>query len=129
MYEKFGRDLTTAEMKMCRMSLGVTKLDHIRSERIRGSLNIKDTIVDKVNNERNGWFARVHCNDENNVARKTLSIDIPAVRRRGRPKHSWANQMRQQQQRYGLTEEEREEVANMRPVTRSMRMHPDHRAN
>ena len=27
--EKFGRDLTTAEMKMCRMSLGITGLDHI----------------------------------------------------------------------------------------------------
>ncbi|XP_075217797.1 uncharacterized protein LOC142322607 [Lycorma delicatula] len=40
-YEQFDRDLTTAEMKMCRMSLGVTKLDRIKSERIRGSLQIK----------------------------------------------------------------------------------------
>ena len=55
MYEKYGRDLTTAEMKMCRMSLGVTKLDCIKSQHIRGSLHIKEAIVDKVNNERNDW--------------------------------------------------------------------------
>lgn len=123
MYEKFGRDLTTAEMKMCRMSLGVTKLDHIKSQHIRGTLNIKETIVDKVKNERNDWFAKVYSH-ENNVARKVLSIDIPQVRKRGRPKNSWAGQMRLQQQRFGLTQEEKNIIANARPVTRSMRMHP-----
>ncbi|KAG4072377.1 hypothetical protein HA402_004309 [Bradysia odoriphaga] len=70
MYEKFGRDLTTAEMKMYRMSLGVTKLDHIKSEHVRGTLHIKEAIVAKVKNERNDWFAKVHSQDESSVARK-----------------------------------------------------------
>ena len=120
MYDKFGRDLTTAEMKMCRMSLGVTKLDHIKSERIRGALHIKEAIVDKVRNERNDWFAKVHSQNETNVAKKVLMMDIPQGRKRGRPKNSWAGQMRQQQQRHGLTQEERDEIASARPVTRSM---------
>ena len=47
-------------------------------------------------------------------------MDIPQVRKRGRPKNSWAGQMRQQQQRYGLTQEEKNKIANARPVTRSM---------
>src|SRR6201989_873331 len=123
MYEKFGRDLTTAEMKMCRMSLGVTKLDHIKSQHIRGTLNIKESIVEKVKNERNDWFAKVHSHDETNVARKTLSLDIPEVSKRGRPKNSWAGQMRQRQQRFGLTQEEKEKIASARPVIRSMGMH------
>lgn len=123
MYDKFGRDLTTAEMKMCRMSLGVTKLDHIRSEHIRGTLHIKEAIIDRVKNERDDWFAKIHSQEESNVARKTLSMDIPQARKRGRPKNSWAGQMRQQQQRFGLTQGERNEIANARPVTRSMRMH------
>ena len=121
MYDKFGRDLTTAEMKMCRMSLGVTKLDHIRSEHVRGTLHIKEAIVDKIKNERNDWFAKIHSQDETKVARKVLSMDIPKLRKRGRPKNSWAGQMRQQQERYGLTQEQRDEIANARPVTRSMR--------
>ena len=84
----FGRDLTTAEMKMCRISLGATKLDHIKSQHIRGSLHIKEAIMDKVKNERNDWFAKVYSQDESNVARKTLSIDIPQVHKRGKPKIS-----------------------------------------
>ena len=123
MYDKFGRDLTTAEMKMCRMSLGVRKLDHIRSEHIRGTLHIKEAIIDRVKNERDDWFAKIHSQEESNVARKTLSMDIPQARNRGRPKNSWVGQMRQQQQRFGLTQGERNEIANARPVTRSMRMH------
>ena len=122
MYEKFGRDLTTAEMKMCRMSLGVTKLDHIKSEHIRGTLHIKEAIVDKINNERHEWFAKVHSHDETNVARKILSLDIPKVHKTGRPKNSWAGQMRQRQQRFGLSQEEKEKIANARPITRSMRL-------
>src|SRR5687768_11181234 len=120
MYEKFGRDLTTAEMKMCRMSLGVTKLDHIRSQHIRGTLNIKEEIVAKVKSERNDWFAKIHSHDGSNVARKVLSVDIPQVRKRGRAKLSWAGQMRERQQRFGLTQREKNEIANARPLTRSM---------
>ncbi len=112
-YEKFGRDLTTAEMKMCRMSLGSRKLDHIKSQHIRGTLHIKEAIVDKVKAERNDWFAKVYSQDESNIVRKTLSVDIPQMRKRGRPKNSWTGQMRQQQQRYGLTQQERTEIAEM----------------
>ncbi len=85
-------------------------------------MHIKEAIVDKVKAERNDWFAKVHSQDESNIVRKTLSIDIPQMRKRGRPKNSWTGQMRQRQQRYGLTQQERTEITNARPVTRSMRM-------
>ncbi len=52
----------------------------------RDTLDIKEVIVDKVKNERNDWFAKVYSQGESNIARKTLSIDILQVRRRGRPK-------------------------------------------
>src|SRR5687768_1391985 len=120
MYEKFEKDLTTAEMKMYRMSLGVTKLDHIKSQHIRGTLNIKEAIVDKVKNERNAWFAKIHSHDGSNVARKVLSVDIPQVRKRGRPKLSWSGQMRERQQRFELTQREKNDIADARPLTRSM---------
>uniref|UniRef100_A0A336LYA8 CSON007526 protein n=1 Tax=Culicoides sonorensis TaxID=179676 RepID=A0A336LYA8_CULSO len=44
MYAQYKNKMTAAEMKMCRMSLGVTKMDKIKSERIRGSLHIKKDI-------------------------------------------------------------------------------------
>lgn len=46
LYDKLGRDLSTTDMKMCRMSLDVTKLDNITSHHFRNTLDIKVTIVD-----------------------------------------------------------------------------------
>lgn len=119
MYDKFTRDLTTAEMKMCRMSLGVTKLDHIRSDRIRGSLHIKESIDEKLKHERSNWFEKVYKQDENHVAKKVIHYCIPAATRRGRPKHCWLRQLQEQQKKYGLTETERAERQSSRMTLRS----------
>ena len=54
MYKEFERKITAADMKTCRISCGVTKLDHIRSSRIRGSLHIKKSVVEKLHDDRNG---------------------------------------------------------------------------
>lgn len=59
-------------MKMCPMSIGLTKLDHIVSQHSRGT-----SIGDKVEYAKNDWFAKIHRHDKTNVARKFLSIDIP----------------------------------------------------
>lgn len=41
--KEIGRDLTIGEVKMWRMSLGVTKLDHMKSDqRIRYTFSIKE---------------------------------------------------------------------------------------
>ena len=80
--------------------------------------------VDKIKNEGNDWFVKVHSQGESNIARKTLAIDIFQVRKKGRHKLSWAGQMRRRQQRFGLTQQEQNEIANARPVTRSMGIHP-----
>lgn len=121
MYEQFNRDLTSTEMKMCRMSLGVTKLDHIRSERIRGSLQIKDSIVDKLKRERNEWFEKIHTQDPTNVARTIIELDVPPVKKRGKPKNTFCRQMNEQRTKYGLTQQEKEERLRTRMTLRSMR--------
>lgn len=75
--------------------------------------HIKEAIGDKVKDKRNYCFTKVNFHDETNVARKSLPIDIRRVRKSGRPKHNWANKMRQRQQRYGLMQQENE-IANAR---------------
>ncbi|XP_075213751.1 uncharacterized protein LOC142319959 [Lycorma delicatula] len=96
-YELFDRDLTTAEMKMYRMSLGVTKLDRIRSERIRESLQIKESVAEKISRERNDWFERVDSQHPSSVTKKIMALDIPPVKKRGRPKNSWCKQLEDRQ--------------------------------
>ena len=116
MYERYERQLTTNEMKMCRMSLGVTKRDHIKSKHIRATLHVKETIVDKVNNERHDWFTKVNSYSENNVAKKMLLKSVSPSNKR---KHSWERQI-SKHGHYGLSQERKAKLASSRPVTRSM---------
>lgn len=59
MYREYERKLTTTEMKILRMSAGVTKKDCIRSERLRALLKVKESIVEKVTRERQEWFKKI----------------------------------------------------------------------
>ncbi|XP_028038411.1 uncharacterized protein LOC114249137 [Bombyx mandarina] len=64
--------IQVAEMKMLRWMCGVTRLDKVRNEYVRGSLGVRD-IADKMQ-ER---------------LRRKLLPDLPGRRPRGKPKTSW----------------------------------------
>ena len=53
------KKLTATEMKMLRMSAGVTLLDHIKSDHFRGSLQVKKTVLVNAQEERIAWFEKV----------------------------------------------------------------------
>lgn len=57
--DRHKKKMTATEMKMVRISSGITKLDHIKSDQIRGSLHVKEPIVDKLDQERIKWFEEV----------------------------------------------------------------------
>ncbi|XP_075228197.1 uncharacterized protein LOC142328375 [Lycorma delicatula] len=120
-YEQFDRDLTTAGMKMCRMSLGVTKRDRIRGERKRGSLQIKESVAEKISRERNDWFEKVDSQHPSSVTKKIMALDIPPVKKRGRPKNGWCRQLEDRRLKHGLTREEKDDRMNSRMTLRSMR--------
>lgn len=61
-------------MNIC-MSLGVTKLDHIQRQHIRGTLHINDNFK----NERYDRFLKFHTKNESNVARKAVVMDFPLI--------------------------------------------------
>lgn len=105
MYKKYESKLTAAEMKMLRMTAGVTKLDRIRSTKIRGSLHVKSTILDKIQHDRLSWYCHVQRRDPQNPVQKAISYNVSTNSRRkrkGRPKHSWYKQMQKQQHLVGL---------------------------
>ena len=70
MYRTYESKLTAAEMKMLRMTAGVTKLDRIRSKKIRGSLHIKNTILDKIQHDRLNWYCHVQRRNPENPVQK-----------------------------------------------------------
>ena len=87
------RKIATTEMRMLRGILGVSKRDHMRKEDIRRILHI--THIDEVMRcGRLRWFGHVQRRDADNVTRRVMNLAIPGTRRRGRPKKTWNQQLK-----------------------------------
>lgn len=118
MYREYENKINAADMKMLRISSGVTKLDHIRSTRIRGSLHIKKSVVDKLNDDRKGWFEHVQRRPPENPVQRAINASIPRQTRRGRPTNTWVVQMTASQQ-----QQQQRQIGSQRNL-RSRRAHP-----
>lgn len=116
--------MNTTEMKMLRMSAGVTRKDRIRNTHIRGTLHVKEAIGDKIVRERAAWFEKQNRNGPENVVSRALDISIAAQRRQGRPKNSWVQQMKRHQNLYGLNDAEKAERNSRRNTLRSANADP-----
>ncbi|KAK3572727.1 hypothetical protein QTP86_006995 [Hemibagrus guttatus] len=78
-------ELEVAELKMLRFSLGLTRLDRIRNEYIRGTAHVEH-MGDKVRETRLRWFGHVQRRESEYIGRRMLDMELPGRRQRGRPK-------------------------------------------
>ncbi|KAK3573176.1 hypothetical protein QTP86_014847, partial [Hemibagrus guttatus] len=78
-------ELEVAELKMLRFSLGVTRLDRIRKEYIRGTAHV-GRLGDKVRETRLRRFGHVQRRESEYIGRRMLDMELPGRRQRGRPK-------------------------------------------
>ncbi|KAK3545742.1 hypothetical protein QTP70_011326 [Hemibagrus guttatus] len=69
-------ELEVAELKMLRFSLGVTRLDRIRNEYIRGTAHV-GRLGDKVREARLRWFGHVQRRDSEYIGRRMLDMELP----------------------------------------------------
>ncbi|KAK3523326.1 hypothetical protein QTP86_029494 [Hemibagrus guttatus] len=81
-------ELEVAELKMLRFSLGVTRLDRIRNEYIRGTAHV-GRLGDKVREARLRWFGYVQRRESEYIGRRMLDMELPGRRQRGRPKRRY----------------------------------------
>ncbi|MCJ8736618.1 hypothetical protein PDJAM_G00014560 [Pangasius djambal] len=81
-------ELEVAELKMLRFFLGVTRLDRIRNEYIRGTAHV-GYLGDKVREARLRWFGHVQRRESEYIGRRMLDMELPGRRRRGRPKRRY----------------------------------------
>ena len=84
------KKLDVAEMRMLRWMSGVTKLDRIRNERIRGTTKVEE-ISKKVQDRRLKWYGHVWRREDEYVGKRVMGVEVPGERRRGRPKRRWLN--------------------------------------
>ena len=89
------KKLDVAEMRMLRWMSGVTKLDRIRNERIRGTTKVGE-ISKKVQESRLKWYGHVGLlrRKDECVGNRVMGMEVPGKRRRGRPKWEWLDSIR-----------------------------------
>ena len=106
-------ELEVAELKMLRFSLGVTRLDMIRNQYIRGTAHV-GRFGEKAREARLRWFGHVRRKDEEYIGRRMLTMELPGKRKRGRPKRRYMDAVREDMAVVGATEEEAQNRADWR---------------
>ena len=87
------KKLDVAEMRMLRWMSGVTKIDRIRNERIRGTAKVGEISM-KVQESRLKWYGHVLRREEEYVGKRVMVMEVPGKRRRGRPKRRWLDNIK-----------------------------------
>lgn len=110
-------ELEVAEMKMLRFSLGVTRMDRIRNEYIRGTAHVRG-FGDKVREARLRWFGHVQRRDNDYIGRRMLSFELPGRRPRGRPRRRFMDVVKEDMKVVGAREEDAEDRVRWRQLIR-----------
>ena len=85
---------------MLRWMCGVTRLDKIRNEKIRGTTEVRE-ISKKVQERRMRWYGHVMRSDEEYVGKRVVGIAVQGSRR-GRPKKRWMDCVKDDLREKGL---------------------------
>ncbi|KAK3543382.1 hypothetical protein QTP70_018404, partial [Hemibagrus guttatus] len=101
-------ELEVAELKMLRFSLGVTRLDRIRNEYIRGTAHV-GRLGDKVREARLRWFGHVQRRKSEYIGRRMLDMELPGRRKRGRPKRRYMDGINEDMKLVGASVEDAED--------------------
>lgn len=110
-------ELEVAELKMLRFSLGVTRLDRIRNEFIRGTAHV-GCFGKKVREARLRWFGHVQRRDSEYIGRKMLKMELPGRRHRGRPKRRYMDAIKEDMKLVGGSEKDIEDRVRWRQMIR-----------
>lgn len=110
-------ELEVAELKMLRFSLGVSRMDRIRNEVIRGTTQT-GRFGEKAREARLRWFGHVQRRDSPYIGRRMLEMELPGRRQRGRPKRRFMDTVREDMQIVGVRVEDAENRERWKSMTR-----------
>ncbi|KAG7296805.1 hypothetical protein JYU34_020747 [Plutella xylostella] len=95
------QQMHVAEMKMLRWAGGVTRLDKVRNEHIRGSFKVAP-IAEKLKETRLRWFGHVMRREDDYAVKKAMHIPSQS-RGRGRPPATWWSNIEKEMKAQNLT--------------------------
>ena len=96
-------EMEVAEMKMLRLTMGMTRKDTIRNEYIRSTVKV-ERLEMKMRKGRLRWYGYVIRRDQKYVGRKMMKMELPGKRRRGRPKRRFLDVVKEDMKEVGAKE-------------------------
>ena len=106
-------EMEVAELKILRFSLGVTRMDKIRNEYIRGTAQV-GRFGEKTREARLRWYGLVLRKDDGYIGRRMLSMELPGKRKRGRPKKRLMGVVKEDMAEVEVKEEDADDRSNWR---------------
>ena len=106
-------EMEVAELKMLRFSLGVTIIDKIRNEYIRGTAEV-GKFGAKTREARLRWYGHLRWKDDEYIGRWMLRMEVPGKSKRGRPKGRFMDVVKEDMAEVELTEEDTVDRNNWR---------------
>ena len=106
-------EMEVAELKMLRFSLGVTRMDKIRNEYIRGTAQV-GKFGEKTREARLRWYGHLRRKDDGYIKRRMLRMELPGKRKRGRPKRRFMDVVKEDMAEVEVTEEDTVDRNNWR---------------
>ena len=110
-------EMEVAELKMLRFSLGVTRMDKIRNEYIRGTAQV-GKFGEKTREARLRWYGHLRRKDDGYIGRRMLRMELPGKRKRGRPKRRFMDLVKEDMAEVEVTEEDTVDRRNWRKKIR-----------
>ena len=104
-------EMEVAELKMLRFSLGVTRMEKIRNEYIRGTAQVGQ-FGEKTREARLRWYGHVLRKDDGYIESRMLRMELPGKRKRGRPKRRFKDVVKEDMAEVEVTEEDTEDRNN-----------------
>ena len=99
--------MEVAEWKMLRFSLGVTRMDKIRNEYIRGTAQV-GRFGEKTREARLRWYGHVLRKDDGYIGRRMMRTELPGKGKLGRPKRMFMDVLNEDMAVVEVTEEDTE---------------------
>ena len=88
---------------MLRWMCGVTRMDKVRNEYIRGSLKVAP-VTEKLKGNRLAWYGHVKRRDETHVTKRVMNINVDGWIGRGRPKKRWMDCVKNDMKEKGVSD-------------------------
>ena len=98
-------EMEVAELKMLRFSLGVTRMEKIRNEYIRGTAQV-GKFGEKTREARLRWYEHLRRKNDGYIVRRMLRMELPGKRKRGRPKRRFMDVVKEDMAEVEVTEED-----------------------